>query len=311
MRRKILKVLSSFIIFFGFCSNIVVPISAYKQLIETPYLGFVDCLCQLKDVSGNSLNLTDEDTAVEFMLTQKDQNLNICFNKPSCTLPHKEDDEIYFVQVEDFLTKKPLSYAILNKYTDTEYNWDYADGWETSLNLPYYCDSVNINIYKQKKTELLYDIKKDNLVGTTRYFMVGNSGFIRFPKKTLTVLNKNGTAISDPSKNNPANLLVSNIPNHYILSFPGMYYMRKIGKIILPSSQENLLSESEKIVACGVQPSCAEKSPEKKDSYTEPKNCFYLYIPKEVKNFKFQIFDSYVTDNKDDILCQFDVNLEK
>ena len=86
-----------------------------------------------------------------------------------------------------------------------------------------------------------------------------------------------------------------------------------VGKIVLQKEQENLLSEEEKIVDCEVFIPIVKPSSGtiwENAVYTRS-NTFNLYIPDEVKEFKFIVYQDIISDDYNNIKYQYDIKLNK
>ncbi len=168
-----------------------------------------------------------------------------------------------------------------------------------NVSLPYYCDKIDIHYYKQSSSEPEFTIKPQNFLGKARLYMPNITGFQRGSNTPLTVYDKDWNVTEDLEKS----FLTRITPNYYTIESNITPSYERIGKIILPEGQENLMSEDEKIIPA-----------QEFNKYTTTDNIktnFNLYIPNEVTEFKFVVYGTTISDKKEDILYQYHIKLNR
>ena len=172
-----------------------------------------------------------------------------------------------------------------------------------NFSLPHYTDKVDIHYYKQSSSEPDFTIKSENFLGRAKLYMPNITDFQRGSNTPLTVYDKDWKVTDDFGKS----FLSRITPNYYTIESEYVVgdttSIAKIGKIVLPQGQENLMSEDEKTIPA--------------QAFTKEVNTGYnkmnfnLYIPKEITEFKFVVYDKNISDKKEDILYQYHIKLNR
>ena len=217
--------------------------------------------------------------------------------------PDLEDGWSYFVVLIDSKYKGQIDMKYLN--------WVGNNYYKCTFNLPHYCDVLDLHVYKQKNTDPEFTIKEQNFIGRTKVYSNHFHDFLRpNGKQQLTLIPKNG--------NNVTNKEIHFVPrltsNYYSLLYKyynssGVYDPSFIGKIILPNGQGKSLTEDDLIVNSNYFYRYDENG-QPITGAIDNFNCFNFYLPDDVTNFKFQIFEDKI--GKDtDVLYEVDVNLNR
>ena len=269
-------------------SNIAFPVIA--QQVISPYI-YNENFVFLENKEGTKA------LDIDLNVNQTDRNLDLSFHNNNFPLPVLGADETYFVVVYDSAHKTPILYNYLLKNSQNFY--------KCSFKIPYYCDVVDLHFYKQKISDPDYTMKEENFIGKVQNYLADSVNFFRGTKTKLTILDKNGNITTSKT----AHFISSLIPNYYTITIPTITFRKKVGRIILPCGQENLMSLDEKIVPCNYFRTLL--TPGTTDNWTDHGDGFNFYLPKGVTEFKFQVFNVQPTDNVNDILYQFDVKLNR
>ena len=216
-----------------------------------------------------------------------------------------DEDENIFVIVKDKFNKKIITKAFLEKS-------DIAQGkkFEVNIDIWYYCDMINLYFYKQKGSNTDFTTKEENYIGKVQEYMPNILLYKRWDGGSIKTYDKDWNEISASGK-----LLLSRItPNYYCLfNAINSRNTNFVRKSVLQKEQENLLSEEEKIVDCEVFIPIVKPSSGtiwENAVYTRS-NTFNLYIPDEVKEFKFIVYQDIISDDYNNIKYQYDIKLNK
>ena len=223
----------------------------------------------------------------------------------SYALPELEEGWSYFVVLIDSKNKGPIAKQYLNFF--------HGDGglvrnsYRCSFNLPYYCEVVDLHVYKQKNTDPEFTIEEKNFIGKTKVYSNHFHDFLRPNAKQQLTFIPRGSSI-----NNKNIYLIPRLTTNYysiLLDITGRSYY--IGKIILPNGQGKSLTEDDLIVNSSFFCRYDETgSMISSNSGLDRCTNFSFYLPDDVTNFKFQIFEDKI--GKDtDVLYEVDVNLNR
>ena len=216
--------------------------------------------------------------------------------------PDLEDGWSYFVVLIDSKNKGQIDMKYLNK-VDTGYGYYY----KCTFNVPYYCDVLDAHVYKQKNTDPEFTIEEKNFIGKTKVYSNHFHDFLRPNAKQQLTFIPRGSSI-----NNKNIYLIPRLTTNYysiLLDITGRSYY--IGKIILPNGQGKSLTEDDLIVNSSFFCRYDETgSMISSNSGLDRCTNFSFYLPDDVTNFKFQIFEDKI--GKDtDVLYEVDVNLNR
>ncbi len=218
----------------------------------------------------------------------------------------ESDEKLFVVGIN-----KVKNEEVFKKYLATEQKPYYIN----DLVVPYYyCDQLELRFYKQKEDEGSFPIKDENFVGKISECMPHILDYQRRVGTPLTVYDKNWEVVSSRGK-----IFLSRVTaNFYSLQDTTQTSMNigaynKIGRIVLPKGQEDLLSEEEKTI-----PSEYFIPGEHAEEEEGWQNCVYrnaqnfnIYIPDGVTEFKFLIYENNITNNIDDILFQYHIKINR
>ncbi len=293
-KKKILSLLVSSIIFstslFGWPSNIV---SAQKVI--SPNLNWY-MTKHLENKNGTRVT----DYSLEVLKdTGKngDLYLYITINKSYVAV-----DGYYFVVAIDknnnIIKKQMLDY-------DENLDVDY-----TTLQLPYKTDQVDLHFYEQGGQDEDFVIREEKFIGRSKVFipnmMIGDRG----GDNTITVYDKHGYQVDFLGEKFFLNRLV---PNYYTIKTNRSFNNGEIGKIVLKKEQEHLMSEEDKIVQIGTYLNMCE--PVEEEDYDKAREANYdgfnFYIPEEVTEFKFIVYNVAISDDPNDILYQYNIKINR
>lgn len=253
--------------------------------------------------------------AIKYEIEERDEKLDfrLHLNTEGATTGNEtdaperlEDGWSYFAVLIDSQHKGPIQ----NRYLTFLPKEDMykRDVYKCTFDLPYYCDVVDIHVYKQKDTDPAFTIKEENFIGRTKVFPSQNADFIRKDsKKQLTLVNKNSNSYTTTG-----NYFLSRLsPNYYSIQVPldVPNTIKKIAKIILPDGQGKDLTEDD-LTVNGTFFQRIKEDATPLSGELDQKGYFNFYLPDGVTNFKMQVFDNEI--GKDtDVLFEFDVNLTK
>lgn len=238
---------------------------------------------------GDSRGLEDR----LFMYVLKDNSLE------SFVMQEDTEHDKVFAIIIDQVNNTIIDKRLCNKermVAPTGTVWNYSI---ENISLPHYVDKIDIHYYKQSENEADFTIKSENFLGRARLFMPNIMDFQRGSNTPLTVYDKDWKVTDDFGKS----FLSRITPNYYSIESNVTPSYESIGKIILPQGQEDLMSEDEKTIP-------AQEFYNGLNYDSMPTN-FNLYIPKEVTEFKFVVYDKNISDKKEDILYQYHIKLNR
>lgn len=218
----------------------------------------------------------------------------------------EEDEKLFVVGIN-----KVKNVEVFKEYLETKSKPYYVN----YLVVPYYyCDQIELRFYKQKSDEGSFPIKDENLIGKISEFMPHILDYQRRVGTPLTVYDKDGKIISGRGK-----IYLSRLtPNFYSLQDTTQTSMaigtyNKIGRIVLPKGQENLLTEEQKTIPSEyfIPGEHAEEEEYWQNCVYQNAQNFNIYIPDGVTEFKFLIYENNITNNPDDILFQYHVKINR
>lgn len=258
------------------------------QTVNSPTL---NCITYKRLEKGDHTGLTEYSTITE----HTDNSLVFKVNGIRIS-----SDEKIFVVVKNKVKKESIFQGFLTDVSGT---------YSTKINLPYYCDSVEIEVYKQNSGDKDYTVKAENLLGITKEY-VGHILDYKLGEGTpIIAYDRNWAVTPDENKT----VLTRITPNYFtLLDLTNDNKFDRIGKIILPEGQEDLLTEDEKIVQSEVF--VPDKAPmdgtEWENAVTRRAKIFNFRFPKKVSEFKFVVYVNNITDRKEDIIVQYHIKLE-
>ncbi len=216
-----------------------------------------------------------------------------------------DDDEKLFIVIVDNIKKKTIKSVFLSKR---------ASQYGISATVPYYFNEFDIYLYKQKNDEPDFTKKEENCFGKATFHVANQLVYQRGRKTPLKVYNNKG----EERPEFKSYLLSKITPNYYSISDEKYGDADQIGEIVLKDSQKNLLTKDQKIVVVNkFSPSSAIKniSEEEKrnwnNSIYNDAYHFDFYIPKEVDEFKFLVYEDKVTDRLEDVKDVYHIKLNK
>ena len=305
-KATILNLITFFMVFSAIFSLNVYAV----DIVKSPNL---NCITEYVLEKGDSSGIKN----INAMIYHVDNDINILVEDSDFEDEGEldvKDDEKVFVAAIDNRTKQPIKYQFLGQFVEY-YNHKY---FITSLNLPNYCDRIDLHFYKQKKIEPDFAVRSENFLGRTKVCMANVLDYKRAEETNLKILDKNSNIIEVDGKKGA--FLSRLTPNYFSIKIPEIgesddeeenkFY---IGKIVLNKDQENLLSEDEKIVVENkfVKNKNIPAGVKWENSAYEDGSFFNFFLPKEIKEFKFLVYEKNVSNDVNDIICQFNIKLNR
>ena len=239
-------------------------------------------------------NLVDKDNKkiklINAIIFQQDNNLNISI-KNSCNSSNDQglnvaSDEKVFAVIKDRLNKRPEQKVFFDQIKNNQF--------QKSIDMPYFYDMIYLDFYKQKKSDPDFTINDKNFIGRTKICMRNITAFY-LPGQIFPIIDVVGSGKTD--------MYIRALPNFYRVDIKNSS-SNHITKIVLPDNQKNLMSDTDKV-----------NSVETVNIIYSNKtsNAYYtsFYIPKDITQFSFLVYEDEITDDKTDIISKYDVKLDR
>ncbi len=228
--------------------------------------------------------------AIDAIIFQKDNGLIISIKNSSDNPDEKEfnvaSNEKMFAIVKDRLNYKPIKKVFLDEIQDGQF--------QLSLDMPYYYDLINLDFYKQKKSDPDFTESDENFIGKTKICMRNVTAFYQ-PGQKFTIHDVAGDKNTD--------IYIRVLTNFYRVDLvkDKTSENRRITKIIIPESQKDKMSEEESV---NTSENVRIVYPNQSDS-----NAFYdsFYIPKDITDFSILVYEGEITDDATDLINKYDI----
>ena len=195
--------------------NLVMPASAELAYTDVKSPELQCNVVQKKLTKPDNSGLTGTLVNVK----ESDKKLDISFDTSGgAPIPTLAEGEKYFVSLENFANNSIIESQYLTKKAGTTIG--------CSIEVPYYCDRVEIKLYKQKATDPDFTVKDENYIGKARIFMSDETVYGRGEKKPITIFNEYEAV--------KANFTSRITPNYYTVEMNANQSNYFVGKIVLP-----------------------------------------------------------------------------